>query len=221
MTLAPAIAVVILIEVYSGQKAASASVTLVLYKQYVIFTSMSRKYKFGEKEGAYFISFATVNWIDVFTRDSYFSCITDSLDYCRKKKGMEIFGYCIMPSHIHLIFRSSIKDPSGLIRDFKGFTARKMIKSISENPQESRKEWMLWMFERAGKKNSNVKNMQFWRQNNQPVEIWSLKVFQEKLEYIHNNPVKAGYVTDPIDWKYSSARNYGNDDHTILEIDSN
>ena len=76
---------------------------------------MSRKYKFRENKGACFISFATVYWIDVFTRDVYFSVITESLDYCRKNKGMEIYGYCIMPSHIHLIFRSSEADPSGLI----------------------------------------------------------------------------------------------------------
>ena len=182
---------------------------------------MSRKYKFGEKEGAYFVSFATVNWIDVFTRIDYFDCIIESLDFCRKNKGMEIYGYCIMPSHVHLIFRSSLGDPSGLMRDFKGFTSRKMLTIIEDNPQESRKEWMLWMFERAGKKNSNVKNRQFWQQNNQPIEIWSLKVFEQKLNYIHNNPVETGFVIDPIDWKYSSARNYGNSDQTVLEIDIN
>lgn len=182
---------------------------------------MSRKYKFREKSGAYFISFAIVNWIDVFTRDLYFNCITESLDFCRKNKGMEIYGYCIMTNHIHLIFRSSLNDPSGLIRDFKGFTSRKLLKMIEENAQESRRDWMLWMFERAGKKNSNVTNKQFWQQNNHPIEIWSLKVFEQKLNYIHQNPVKAGFVTNPIDWKYSSARNYGNDDATILEIDLN
>lgn len=182
---------------------------------------MSRKYKFGEKSGAYFISFATVNWIDVFTRDIYFSCIIESLDFCRKNKGMELYGYCIMPSHIHLIFRSALNDPSGLIRDFKGFTSKKMLQLIEDNLQESRKEWMLWMFSRAGIKNSNNVNYQFWQQHNQPIEIWSLKVFEQKLNYIHQNPVETGFVTDPIDWKYSSARNYGNDDHTILSIDMN
>jgi REP element-mobilizing transposase RayT len=191
---------------------------------------MSRKYKFAspiryhsghEKEGAYFVSFATVNWIDVFTRDLYFVIMTESLDHCRKNKGMEIYGYCIMPSHVHLIFRSALADPSGLMRDLKGFTSRKIMKTIQDNPQESRREWMLWMVERVGKKNSNVKEKQFWQQNNQPIEIWSLKVFEQKLNYIHNNPVEAGFVTDPIDWKYSSARNYGNNDHTVLEIDLN
>ena len=182
---------------------------------------MSRKYKFGEANGAYFISFATVYWIDVFTRLAYFDIIIESLDFCRKQKGMELYGYCIMPSHVHLIFRSSLGDPSGLIRDLKGFTSRKILKTIEENPQESRREWLLWMFEKAGKKNSNVTFRQFWQQNNQPIEIWSLKVFEQKLNYIHQNPVEEGFVTDPIDWKYSSARNYGNDDQTILEIDLN
>lgn len=182
---------------------------------------MSRKYKFGEATGAYFISFATVNWIDVFTRNDYFECITASLNYCRHHKGMEIYGYCIMPSHIHLIFRSSFDDPSGLIRDFKGFTSRNVLKMIEENQQESRKEWMLYMFEQSGKHNSNVKKRQFWQQNNEPIEIWSLKVFEQKLNYIHHNPVEAGFVTDPIDYKFSSARNYGNNDQTVLEIDLN
>lgn len=143
------------------------------------------------------------------------------MDYCRKNKGMEIFGYCIMPSHVHLIFRSALGEPSGLIRDLKGFTSKRILKEIEDNPAESRKEWLLWMFERAGEKNSNVKQRQFWQQHNQPVEIWSAKVFWQKLNYVHMNPVKSGFVTDPVDWKYSSARNYGNDEQTVLEIDVN
>ncbi|PHR74511.1 MAG: transposase [Lutibacter sp.] len=179
---------------------------------------MSRKYKFHNKQGAYFISFATVYWLDVFTRQVYFNVLEESLEYCRKEKGMEVFAYCFMPSHVHLIFRSANEDPSGLIRDFKGFTARKLIKTIEENPQESRKEWLLWMMERAGKKKSNVQQRQFWQQHNKPIELWSEKVIQQKIDYIHNNPVESGFVTDPIDWKYSSARNY-QEDQTILEID--
>jgi putative transposase len=107
------------------------------------------------------------------------------------------------------------------MRDLKGITSRKKMKATQDNPKESRREWMLWMFERAGKKNSNVKAKQFWQQNIQPIEIWSLKVFEQKLYYIHNNPVESGFVTDPRDWKYSSARDYGNDDQTVLEINLN
>ena len=75
------------------------------------------------------------------------------------------------------------------------------------------------MMERAGKKKSNVSKRQFWQQHNKPIELWSGKVIKQKIDYIHNNPVEAGFVTDPVDWKYSSARNYA-DDETILKIDN-
>ncbi len=158
-------------------------------------------------------------WIDVFTRQAYFSILEQAINYCRAEKGMEVFAYCFMPSHVHFVFRSENEDPSGLLRDFKGYTARKLIKEIEENPQESRKEWLLWMMERAGKKKSNVTKRQFWQQHNKPIELWSNKVIKQKIAYIHKNPVEAGFVTDPIDWKYSSARNYA-DDETVIKIDN-
>jgi putative transposase len=179
---------------------------------------MSRKYKFHNLSGIYFISFATVNWIDVCTRQIYFDVFVDSLSYCRNKKGMDVFAYCIMPSHVHLVFRSTNNDPSGLIRDLKGFTARKLLKAIKENPQESRKEWMFQLFKKAGNKNSNVTNYQFWQQHNKPIELWSEKVIQQKIDYIHNNPVESGFVTEAIEWKYSSAKNYMNK-QGVIDID--
>ncbi|GAA3591894.1 transposase [Flavivirga amylovorans] len=180
---------------------------------------MSRNYKFHNKLGLYFVSFATINWIDVFTRQIYFDVLSKSVDYCRKEKGMELYAYCFMPSHIHLIFRSAYEDPSGLIRDFKKHTARTLIETIENNSQESRKEWLLWMFERAGKKNATRSKYQFWQHHNKPIELWSEKVIKQKIDYIHQNPVESGFVTNPIDWKYSSARNF-QDDNTVLEIDS-
>jgi len=123
-----------------------------------------------------------------------------------------------MPSHIHLIFRANKEDPTSLLRDFKKYTAKKVIEVIEENPQESRKEWLLWMFERAGKKNGNISKYQFWQHNNKPIELWSTAVIRQKLNYIHNNPVKAGFVTEPTQWKYSSARNIAGQDPTF-EID--
>ncbi len=180
---------------------------------------MSRNYKFHNKSGLYFVSFATVNWIDVFTRETYFNVLAKSIDYCRKEKGMELYAYCFMSSHIHLIFRSAHEDPSGLIRDFKKHTARKLIETIENNSQESRKEWLLWMFERAGKKNATSSKYQFWQHHNKPIELWSEKVIKQKIDYIHKNPVESGFVTNPIDWKYSSVRNF-QEDNAVLEIDS-
>uniref|UniRef100_UPI001FD836B1 transposase n=1 Tax=Pedobacter borealis TaxID=475254 RepID=UPI001FD836B1 len=117
---------------------------------------MSRKYKFYNKEGLYFVSFATVYWIDVFVRVQYFNILIESLDYCRKNKGMEVYCWCIMPSHVHLIFSAKNNNPGDVLRDFKVHTSKKLQKEITENIQESRKEWLLWMFKRAGEKNSNI-----------------------------------------------------------------
>ena len=90
---------------------------------------------------------------------------------------------------------------------------------IRDNQQESRKEWLLWMFKRAGTKNSNVTHYQFWQHHNQPIEIHSDKFFNEKLEYIHQNPMVSGFVSEPQDWKYSSAKNYWQVVASVLNID--
>jgi putative transposase len=105
-----------------------------------------------------------------------------------------------------------------LLRDFKRHTSKKVIEAIENNPQESRKEWLLWMFKRAGKKNATTSKYQFWQHHNKPIELWSEKVIKQKIDYSHNNPVTSGFVTKPEDWKYSSARNY-QEDTTVLEID--
>lgn len=170
---------------------------------------MSRNYKFHNPEGTYFISFAVVNWLDVFTRNKYKNIIIESLHYCQKEKGMEIFAWCIMTNHIHLIFRSiNSYKPELLIGDMKKFTSKAIVKAIEENPQESRKKWLLSEFLKAGKESSNVKKYQFWRHDNKPIELWSNKVIDEKINYIHNNPVEAGFVFRAEDYVYSSAIDY-------------
>jgi putative transposase len=131
---------------------------------------------------------------------------------------MEIYCWCVMPSHVHLIFRAKNNNPSSLIGILKTHTSKKLQKEIKENIQESRKEWMSWMFERAGKKFSNIKGGQFWQRDNKPIELWSSKVIDQKVDYIHNNPVEAGFVTEPEHWKYSSAIDYSGG-KGIIEID--
>ena len=179
---------------------------------------MSTKYRFHKPEAAYFISFATVNWVDFFMREIYFEILIDSINYCRKNKGLELFCCCIMPNHVHMIFRSKNEDPSGLIRDFKGYTSRMLVKTIKDNPRESKKEYLLKMLEEAGLTKSNVEKFQVWQHDNMPIELYSSKVIKQKFDYIHNNPVEEGLVFNAIDWRYSSARNYFGDD-TVVEID--
>ena len=164
---------------------------------------MSRNYKFHNPEGLYFISFATVFWVDVFVRRIYFDCIVENLNHCVDNKGMEIYAWCIMPSHIHLVFKSTIQRPDELIRDFKSFTSKKLIALINGNIQESRKEWLLNSFKKAAATNSNNTNNQFWQQDNHPIELWSLHVIQQKIDYTHENPVVAGFVENDYEYLYS------------------
>ncbi|MDW3196070.1 MAG: transposase [Cytophagales bacterium] len=91
---------------------------------------MSRKYKFHNKQGLYFVSIAAVYWIDVFIRDQYFHTVVESLGLCRKNKELELYAWCIMPSHIHMVFKSKNEDPGGLFRDFKTFTSKEMQRAI-------------------------------------------------------------------------------------------
>jgi len=170
---------------------------------------MSRNYKFHNPEGVYFISFAVVNWLDVFTRSEYKNILIDSLHYCQREKGLEVYAWCIMTNHVHLIFRSAGKQtPELLIGDFKRFTSKAIVQAIKENPQESRKEFLLDQFLKAGSQSSNVKTYQFWRHDNKPIELWSNKVIDEKLNYVHNNPVEEGIVFRAEDYLYSSAADY-------------
>jgi len=169
---------------------------------------MSRNYKFLNPEGLYFISFATVFWIDVFVRQIYFDCLVKNLNFNVDNKGMEIYAWCIMPSHVHLVFKSTIQKPDELIRDFKSFTSKELMALIKDNSQESRREWMLNSFKKAAQSNSNNTNNQFWQQHNHPIELWSPFVTQQKIDYTHDNPVVAGLVENDYEYLHSSARDY-------------
>ncbi len=169
---------------------------------------MSTKYKFRDESALYFVSFSTVYWLDVFTRIEYKDIVVESLQYCKKEKGLVIYAYVIMSNHIHIIVgNNGVNKFSDIFRDFKKFTAMQLIKAIKNNPQESRKDWLLWMLEKAGKKNGNNTKYQFWQQDNHPIEIEGSTIDQ-KLNYIHANPVEAGWVAEDNEYYYSSARNY-------------
>jgi len=122
---------------------------------------------------------------------------------------MEVYAWCVMSNHVHLIF-SSVKEekPELILGSFKRFTSKAIVAAIKENLQESRRDWLLKQFEEAGEKLSNVKQYQLWRHDNKPIELWSNKVIDEKLNYIHNNPVEEGLVFRAEHYVYNSATDY-------------
>jgi REP element-mobilizing transposase RayT len=169
---------------------------------------MSRKYKFNDPGGTYFISYATVNWIDLFTRNEYRNVILESLEFCQREKGLRLFGWCIMTNHVHLLAATDKEPLEKIMRDHKRHTSIELRDTITNYPAESRREWILWMMQRAGKKNSNNMDWQLWRQDNHPILISDADMLAQKLAYIHNNPVEAGFVAHPEDYLYSSAIDY-------------
>ncbi len=169
---------------------------------------MSKKYKFTDNSKLYFISFAVTNWIDLFVREAYRNVLIDSINHCQAKKELELYGWCIMTSHIHLIIGSGGNALSNIMRDLKRHTSEELHKTIANNKTGSSREWMLWMMERAAKKTSNDAKFQLWQAENHPIELATQKIAWQKLDYTHYNPVEAGFVRRTTDWKYSSAIDY-------------
>jgi REP element-mobilizing transposase RayT len=175
-------------------------------------------YKIRNKASIHFISFAVVEWIDVFTRKQYCEIVLDSLRYCQKEKGLVIYAWCLMSNHIHLVVSAKNQNLSDILRDFKKYTSRKIIETIENNSREGRKEWMLQIFRKQAESNSRNKSYQFWRQDNQPKELYSSTFTAQKINYIHKNPVEAGIVEKPEYYIYSSALDYYKGKPGLLQV---
>jgi len=180
---------------------------------------MSTKYKFKDQDKLYFISFAVVYWIDLFIRNEYKDILLDSWKYCQANKGMKLYAWCIMTSHVHLIIGSHRDKLENIMRDMKRHTSGTLKNAIRNHPAESRKEWMLWLMERAGKKNNNNSDFQLWRQDNHPIALATPCIAHQKLKYLHYNPVEAGFVEKPEDYLYSSAIDYYTNKKGLIEIE--
>ena len=108
---------------------------------------MSSKYQISDHEALHFITFSTVEWVDVLSRPIYKDVIIESLKYCIQTKGLNLHAFVIMNNHVHLI--ASAKQGhklTDILRDFKKHTSKTILKEIENNPKESRKRWMLWIF---------------------------------------------------------------------------
>ena len=179
---------------------------------------MSKKYRIGDQRHAHFVTFTVIEWIDFFIRNEYKNEIVKSIEYCQLHKSLEVFGYCIMPSHIHMILRTGEKELlENVIRDFKSYTSRRFYELLiaESNNYESRKRWMLNLM-----RDKATGKFQFWQNGNHPIELRTDEMFYQKLEYVHLNPVSNGFVAQCEDWLYSSARDYAGLPGVIRLVDN-
>lgn len=180
---------------------------------------MSGKYKVGEDAIPHFVTFTVVGWIDVFSREQYKEFFVDSLKYCQENKNMILHAWVIMTNHVHLIISSNSNKIEFIVRDLKKYTSKQIIKAIQENNIESRKEWMLNIFNYVGKNNNNNKEFQFWKQDYHPIELNSAILIKQRLNYLHENPIRSGLVWEAWHFKYSSAIDYYTNEKGLIKIE--
>jgi len=173
------------------------------YKVYIEFTSY------------YYSTLSVTAWLPVFQDECYFKIIIDSLQYCRENKGLYLLGYVIMPTHLHLITSNDENTTlPEIMRDFKSYTS----KQISRQLEKDRRYIFLKVFERSAEKLKKQK-FRVWQHDYHPVGLTSETWLNQKIDYVHYNPVRKGFVETPEQWKYSSARNWLNNDDSIIEVD--
>ncbi len=180
---------------------------------------MATRYRFGESAYPHFITYSVVQWVDALSRPVYKDIVVTSLKHCIEEKGSILHAWVIMNNHVHLII--SGEDGTKLehiIRDHKKFTAKMLLAAITDNNSESRRSWMEWLFRVSGERNSNNEKYQFWQQDNHPIQLTTHEMGLQKLNYIHDNPVRAGIVYEPQHYVYSSAIDYYSNHKGLLPV---
>jgi len=168
-----------------------------------------------ENEGEmHFLTFRVIEWINIFTEPIYFEVIIDSFKYCQGNKGLLLHAYVIMTNHIHVIMSAKEGILSSLVRDFKSYTFNKFNRLLLKD----NRKYILRLVKRSFFKRKG-QQFQVWDSRNWLELIESDRFFQQKLNYIHENPVEKGYISNPKEWLYSSARNYYLDDDSVIKVD--
>ena len=149
-----------------------------------------------------------VHWSPVFVKKERMDVLVDSLRYCIENKGLNVFAYCIMKTHLHMLVNTD--DPHHLkdtIRDFKKFVTKRIVNLLkTERDEESVR--LLKLFSHEARFSAKHARYKLWMVGNHAIEVSDEKMAWIKINYIHNNPVKAGYVPYHYNWEYSSASNY-------------
>jgi putative transposase len=160
------------------------------------------RYRIFDDAYPHFLTCTIVGWQAVFTRPEAVQIVFDSWDFLKKEKGFRLYAYVVLENHLHLI--ASAPELSGVIKSFKMYTARQIIDLL-----ESQGAMVLLRQLRALKRRHKTdSDYQVWEEGSMPKQIDRDDMLLQKLDYVHNNPVKRGYVDDPVHWRYSSARNY-------------
>jgi len=160
----------------------------------------------------YFITATTVNWLPLFGNPDIARIIFESLALLQKERRIIIHAYVLMENHLHLVAAS--ENLSKEVANFKSFTARRSIDFYRERGNQ----FILEQLALHKLAHRSDRDYQFWQEGVHPEQIHSQEMYEQKIRYIHYNPVRRGYVDEPEHWRYSSARNYANLE-AVLDLD--
>lgn len=177
------------------------------------------RYVIQEQHATHFLTFTVMDWIDIFTRPRYKTIITDSLSYCTQEKGLEIYAWVLMTNHLHFVARANAPYKlSDVIRDFKKFTSKKIIDNIKHEP-ESRREWLLHKFGYHAMRTGRAKDYKVWQDGYHGIHLEGNKtITKQKIDYIHENPVRAMIVNEAQDYSFSSAGDYAGKSSGLVKL---
>ena len=170
------------------------------------------RYRFLGDDAPYFLTMTVNNWLPVFTRPATVAIVLESWGWLREHESFRLHGYVILENHLHLICYAP--DLGKVTQRFKSYTARRIIDHLAESGAE-RLLTLLALLKRDYKTQSEY---QLWEEGSHPQRIEHDSVMRQKLDYIHFNPVKRGYVDVPEHWRWSSARNYAGESG-VIEVD--
>jgi REP element-mobilizing transposase RayT len=162
------------------------------------------RYKIYDQQAPHFFTCTVNEWIPLFTRPVTTQIILDAFLYRQQHQNLRLYAYVILENHLHCIMQA--ENLSQTINSFKTHTARALIDCLKQQ-QANKILQKLAFHKRLHKKD---RDYQVWEEGSHPQLITNEAMLLQKIEYIHYNPVKRGYVDNPTDWRYSSARNYAN-----------
>lgn len=168
-------------------------------------------------ETTYFVTTTVVGFAPVFREDCYCDILIRNIKHYQQRYKFKIFGYVIMPTHFHWIVevQPKIGTISDVMRDLKKFSAWDLMEALENNGKMN----FVRLFRGAARETRDQKR-KFWMKRFDDEVIRNVAMLRTKLQYIHNNPVRAGLAANPEDYKYSSARNYFSVDHSVLYVDT-
>ena len=169
---------------------------------------MGQAYRVNDQNAIHFLTLTVIDWMDVFTRKEHKLVITESLNYCVRNKGLIVHGWVLMSNHMHLLARAQEgSEMSAILRDFKKFTSRN-VRELIETPIESRQHWLLDRMSFRARHEKRVDEFKLWENGNHAVWVESAHFLEQKLNYIHQNPVRQMFVGEPQHYLFSSAIDY-------------